>query len=287
VARTFSTWKKVLAGLFLALALAAFSVIVYRVKAKPLEDVYASIKDQVAKTSQRHAENAWQFRYWQRLPYMRGKAAILDEKTGHVDSAHFKLQEELRASTPDEVGTIVLLTCTSIEVGRYAEPGRTTPSDAPGAYQWVCAATVIDRIIPAELDSEHFEGSVPPSRSSGPAYGNLPTAEIIKYLEGLPRRAMDWRPEEKQQTLYAPADGLSWIEFAVPAESEYLIQPERPLLLRLTDERQFVLFPDGRLTDSGGMNVFSLGDIPGSKLFLKAADRDVPAVKVTVSTRPK
>jgi hypothetical protein len=106
-----------------------------------------------------------------------------------------KLPVGLRASTPEEVGTIVWLIWGRERVGTYMEY-RLLRGDrvGPSAYRITCEVVVINKAKTAILDRVKFSGDDPPEKISKPSeslmnfdeYGSRPTEQIVKYIKSLP-----------------------------------------------------------------------------------------------------
>lgn len=122
--------------------------------------------------------------------YIKGKVVVLDRKNRMIDLINDSLPSELRASTPDEVGTVVWLDWEEEFRFHYDYGGGIYGN----AYRYNCKATIIDRSIPAKVGARSFIGSEPPrqhviSTYYGEShYGSKPFDEILNYLESLPRR---------------------------------------------------------------------------------------------------
>ncbi|MDA1132006.1 MAG: hypothetical protein O2905_02125 [Proteobacteria bacterium] len=69
--------------------------------------------------------------------YIRhGKVLVIDVDNGVLDPIHDRLPKEIRARTPDEVGTVALVECLHTEVGTYFFWAK--------GYSTYCDATLID-----------------------------------------------------------------------------------------------------------------------------------------------
>lgn len=117
--------------------------------------------------------------------YIKGKIIPIDKEPNYSSisySYYFRLPEELRATQPEEVGTIVLLERSDERVGTY--------TDGAGAYVTTIEVTIIDKSIPMIIGRKSFRGENPLSAKYGYGanYGLPPTIEIIDFLKGLPRR---------------------------------------------------------------------------------------------------
>lgn len=282
----------VLTGLLIAAALVTLAYRVHRSSETPLEDIYASIKEKVklatSKRFERLHENAAlhlrkRSEEQTEHEYIRGKIVMLDGEAGRLDSTQRELPDALRASTPEEVGTIVLLEWTETKVGKYILPGSDPSSEGHGAYQRACDVTIIDRKLRVQVGlGAHFEGAPPPPQSSGPARGSWPTDEVIRYVSGLPRIPMDARPQEDGDEWTLDV-GMDWVALAIPVISWTDVRPEGPILIQLPDDpRIFEMLPSGALL-LRGEKVSTLGRIPASRLIVRARDAVAPVrVKIIV-----
>jgi hypothetical protein len=112
-----------------------------------------------------------------------GKCVTVDMEKNEVDSIYFDLPDELRAETPDQVGTIVQLNWGKQQVNEY-EGGKP-------AYKQRCDVLVVDRATMSAVAAETFWGSDPPSQiksSQSEGSGDKPTDQVVNFLKGLPRR---------------------------------------------------------------------------------------------------
>lgn len=113
--------------------------------------------------------------------YISGKVITINRLKGTFDEIFFALPSDLRARTPEEVGTIIWIDCVESVVATYV-------SGAKG-YSTTCTVTVIDKtqnLIVAK--SQGLVGEKPPSSKSGVAdwHGKRPLKEIIEYIKALP-----------------------------------------------------------------------------------------------------
>jgi hypothetical protein len=131
--------------------------------------------------------------------YLTGKVVVINRlgydilnsqdwrevESGRVADLHFSLPAELRASTPEQVRTVVWLGC---------EPASTRHYDSgTAALKFDCDVTVVDQTRGVVMGSASFEGGDPPesiSCNSCPdeVAGELPFGDVLDYLLGLPRR---------------------------------------------------------------------------------------------------
>jgi hypothetical protein len=112
-----------------------------------------------------------------------GKMVLVDQASKEVDWTLFDLPDDLRATKPEEVVTVVLLNWRKGKVGDYEGGGA--------AYQQNVTVTVIDLATKTVLCYNEIYGGPPPqnidSRSSE-GTGSKPTKELVEYLKGLPRK---------------------------------------------------------------------------------------------------
>lgn len=115
-------------------------------------------------------------------PYIIGKVITIDKPKRKIDYIYFDLPEELRATNPEGVGTVVWLEWGKHVVGMY-EGGA-------DAYVRTCDVTIIDKSNAAIVGKQHFVGSDPPRTKShtGPGYGSKPTQSIVEYIKMLPQK---------------------------------------------------------------------------------------------------
>src|SRR5207248_1841027 len=99
-------------------------------------------------------------------PYIKGKVILINKKENKVDDLFFSLPEELRPSTPEEVGTVVWLEWGERQVGYYGSKDSSWDQTFSPATMWHCDVTIIDLSIPAILiNKKYFVGSAAPSTS--------------------------------------------------------------------------------------------------------------------------
>ena len=114
--------------------------------------------------------------------YVVGKVVVIDKDKPQVHGIHFRLPEELRASSPEEVGTVVWLSWGEKVVGTY--------TDGSKGYRRTCNVTIIDQANRQITGSRTFLGSNPPEEKSGfgRRKGDKPSArEIAAYIKSLDR----------------------------------------------------------------------------------------------------
>jgi hypothetical protein len=114
--------------------------------------------------------------------HISGKVITVDKVNRKFDDLYFSLPHNLRASTPDEVGTIVLIECTESIAGTY--------EDGKNGHSTNCAVRIIDKSKKVVFPESEFYGEEPPKTKSihGDWYGARPLKEIVKFITALPRQ---------------------------------------------------------------------------------------------------
>jgi hypothetical protein len=114
-------------------------------------------------------------------PYVQGKVAAIDVNQNRMDNVWFALPSDLRASSSDDTGTLVLVSCTEGAVGRYATAGA--------AIAVGCEMSLIDMSIRSMIARRHFVGLPPSSSDFGQTRtGSRPDSDMVSYLRSLPRK---------------------------------------------------------------------------------------------------
>lgn len=93
-----------------------------------------------------------------------------------VSSAQKQIDREIRASTPEEVGTVILLKWSKEALGETA---------AGTKYRLNCEVMVIDKSASRIVFKSLFMGDKPKFAT---LYGASPQDFIVKYINSLPRR---------------------------------------------------------------------------------------------------
>lgn len=132
-------------------------------------------------------------------PYLVGKLLVINQTTHQIDTEiledphsfslpiPYLLPADMLATTPDQIGTILLLDCRKVEVGSDIIKGIPF-------YQRSCTMTIIDRRRALVVDKHDFTGPPPPSYSvclspcSDGISGDYPATAMVQYLKGLPRK---------------------------------------------------------------------------------------------------
>jgi len=123
--------------------------------------------------------------------YVRGKVVVLDAPTRQLDVAHLLLPDDLRASTPDEVGTVAIVrSCKRTKLDEMFQD-RTSGRIVRGFYQ-SCNVTLVDKKRGVALTPLEVNGSTP---LSGPPdkdlEGERPQRELADRIAAMTRVTMD------------------------------------------------------------------------------------------------
>lgn len=109
---------------------------------------------------------------------LSGRAVVIDANTGTFDHEVMARLGNLMARHPNEVGVVVTVDCSEVEVGQYTV-GK--------AYQWQCYVKLSDRRTGAIGDSDSFQSEPPPSSKLGASdyHGTRPADEIVRYMKSV------------------------------------------------------------------------------------------------------
>ncbi len=151
--------------------------------------------------------------------YVKGKMVVISKQEKEVDDEVYPaLPNELRADSPAEVGTVVILKWGAQVRGVY------TGGNASALWH-TCEVTVIDRSLSAIVGRQDFRGGDPPVSTTGRGdiYGTKPIQEIVAYLTALPRETGgEAAPIRDWMVLFRSDDPSVWNtdspgdKFAVP-----------------------------------------------------------------------
>lgn len=126
-------------------------------------------------------------------PYINGKAIALskdtEDKEYSLDRGLLSEATTVVAESPEEVGTVVLVTTRKQKFATYTITG----SDHIPAYIMIADLTIVDRSIPAVIYKKTFRGERPAevvdvSRNETEIVGTDPTDKISEFLGKLPHR---------------------------------------------------------------------------------------------------
>ncbi len=160
--------------------------------------------------------------------YIRGRVVVIhvsNNKDGpgqreEVDDEVFPLlPADLRASRPEDVGTVVVLKWSADVFGVYPAGDRTAT-----ALVHTCEARIIDLSLSAIVARQSFRGGDPPASIAGgrEAYGSKPTQQIADWLLSLPREPAAEEAPPEWTVLFRSDDPSLWntdsdgANFAVP-----------------------------------------------------------------------
>jgi hypothetical protein len=123
-------------------------------------------------------------------PYIKGKTAFLYSLNGGEFGYHWTpALDPIAAKMPEDVGTVVLQECKSVQVGFYRV--KEDPSKTVAAMVLECEVTLIDRSIASVIHIKRFQGKASDEVKVGQSSNSVtagPTEEINAFLAALPRR---------------------------------------------------------------------------------------------------
>jgi hypothetical protein len=166
------TWLIVAA---VAVGIGGFFLIRHLSRAAVLDPFNAKINDYINVAPKQRADPG--------PPALKGKVIPVDLGEKAVDWLYFDLPDDLRPTTPEEVGTVVHLRWGQIQVGQYGTGGG-------AAYVQTCKVTVLDKASGVVLGETEVRGSQPPqsSRRGSSQSGSKPTEAVISFVKQLARR---------------------------------------------------------------------------------------------------
>ncbi len=132
-------------------------------------------------------------------PYIKGKIAVFQvledkgkyvrdkkDKIYYMQSTSFRNLEEIYATAPEEIGTVALVDCRTLQKGVYiTDDGREMPAEVED-----CELTLIDRSLQAVIFKKKFEKE-PDDKQR--VYANSvgrqsASRDIEEFLKNLPRK---------------------------------------------------------------------------------------------------
>lgn len=122
-------------------------------------------------------------------PYIRGRLVTVDVDQGIVDTWTYpKLSETLRATSPDEVGTVGLILWDWRRIGAYVD--QETQRETGEAFISTARLVLVDLADRKVITHATFEGDAPAGGQTreGDYRSERPMFKIVEYLESLPRR---------------------------------------------------------------------------------------------------
>lgn len=118
---------------------------------------------------------------------IKGKMVVVNSSERNIDGLYFDLPDDLRATKPEEVATVVLLIWGKIKI---SGEGRMS-SLFSDEYQQICLVKVFDWESKSEIATRTIFGGFPSSNlqsKEASVTGPKPNAaEILTFLTGLPR----------------------------------------------------------------------------------------------------
>jgi hypothetical protein len=118
---------------------------------------------------------------------VKGKLVVVNVNERKLHDLHFALPDELCASKPEEVGTVVLLTWKQSPTSKEPLPVY-GPSLYANRYIVIGQVNVFDWERKSEIASGTFLGDVADFDPDGkPKTGPKPDDQVLKFLTGLPR----------------------------------------------------------------------------------------------------
>jgi hypothetical protein len=118
----------------------------------------------------------------------------IEVQAGTVSAIQGKIAVTLRANTPQEVGTVILLRWAKEVLGRNI-----------AGVEFVrvrCEVVVVDRTTQRVVGRREFVGTRPEGTHR---WGSSPEAPIVTFINGLPRRSSAQPAEESAPTASAPS----------------------------------------------------------------------------------
>jgi hypothetical protein len=125
----------------------------------------------------------------QEAPTIRGRLLTIDLDKREVDYWTFpKLSDELRASRPEEVGTLALIQYGKQQVGYYENVE--THEKTGEAYRSFARVWLVDWTTKRRIAEKVFVGSNPAAQLNrdGDYASMQPMFQVVEYLEALPRQ---------------------------------------------------------------------------------------------------
>jgi hypothetical protein len=120
--------------------------------------------------------------------YLKGKIVVVDVAAGKVDPLMAKIPSDLRAGSPEEAQTAVMIRWDRRLVGAYTD-GENRPS-ANKAWVFVGGVEIVDLGRKVKVARREIEGGQPPRWSNRifDEEGSWPDENVLEYLMSLPRR---------------------------------------------------------------------------------------------------
>src|SRR3989338_5876415 len=122
-------------------------------------------------------------------PYLHGKLLLIDTERRAVDQwVYPKLPKALRSRSPEEVGTVGLVTWGWEQVGVYVGDG--TKEETGKAYVSTVEVALVDPATRTVIGRIFLQGEPPAGglTRKGDYRSERPMFKLLQYLEPLPRR---------------------------------------------------------------------------------------------------
>ena len=122
-------------------------------------------------------------------PYLHGKLLLIDTERRAVDQwVYPKLPKALRSRSPEEVGTVGLVTWGWEQVGVYVGDG--TKEETGKAYVSTVEVALVDPATRTVIGRISLQGEPPAGglTRKGDYRSERPMFKLLQYLETLPRR---------------------------------------------------------------------------------------------------
>lgn len=120
-------------------------------------------------------------------PVLHGKLGVADWDTGGVESFYVsKIPEDMRATSAEDLGTLLLLDRQKVKVGTYVDEasGEVTGE----AYRWVWDASLVDVASRTVVAKRQFVGKDPPEQTQLDwNWGADPVDETMAWAVGMMR----------------------------------------------------------------------------------------------------
>lgn len=117
-------------------------------------------------------------------PYLKRPILVINEESLELDELHFQLPSELWPTTPDDIGTVILLKRDVDYVGAYTHGG--------GAFASICLVRIFDQGEKCMVANTKFSNPPPRTvtrygRSGFPlsGRGEKPVSEVLNYINGM------------------------------------------------------------------------------------------------------
>jgi|GEM_PF-2444063 len=172
------------AGILTLLTIAAFVglIIIVNIQTAPGVERDKKIREQLEPYVNQYASSIEGTKLVFEEPYIEGKLVVIRSKKGESELELF-FNDQLQATTPDEVSTVVLVNCDDRRVVSKYENGAK-------AYRVICNVTVVNLIKQIRFPTKELEGGDPPKSIIGDqeyGIGSEPTYQAF-YIYKLPRK---------------------------------------------------------------------------------------------------